>query len=184
MTTGQRCTEVSDALGIQQEDFAGRHKSVLERMVIAQANDGRLTVHPSPELMTKKDEVVHFETTAALMKEVTLREWRGRGSGVSFKIAKGVRYRTGAMRGHSVVIGTELQVADTGVLSITSQRAAFIGQRKTVEMAYAKLMNVELFSDGIRFSVSNRQNASLFKITANPEVFVAVLNAAVQRLNA
>jgi hypothetical protein len=47
------------------------------RLVVAKVNDGRLDAVESPRLMTKKGEVVHLETEAALMKEVVLREWRG-----------------------------------------------------------------------------------------------------------
>ena len=41
--------------------------------------------------------------------------------------------------GRVVTIGTQLQVADTGILAVTNQRAAFLGSRKTVDMPYAKL---------------------------------------------
>ena len=37
-----------------------------------------------------------LETSAALMKEVAVREWRGASQGVSFRVAKGVRYRVGS----------------------------------------------------------------------------------------
>ena len=60
--------------------------------------------------MAKKGEVVHFETAAGLTKEVTLREFRGGSQGVSFRIAKGVRYRVGSMRGHMVTVGTQIQI--------------------------------------------------------------------------
>jgi hypothetical protein len=117
------------------------------------------------------------------MKEVALREWRGGSSGVSFRIAKGVSYRTGAIRGKSVVVGTELQVADSGVLAVTSQRIAYMGN-KTIELPYAKLMNLDVFSDGVRVHASNRQNAPLFKVDPGVgEVIAATVNAAMQKLN-
>jgi hypothetical protein len=104
-------------------------------------------------------------------------------SGVSFRIAKGVSYRTGAIRGKSVVVGTELQVADSGVLAVTSQRIAYMGN-KTIELSYAKLMNLDVFSDGIRVHVSNRQNAPLFKVDPGVgEVIAATVNAAMQKLD-
>jgi hypothetical protein len=119
---------------------------------------------------------------AALMKEVTMREFRGGSSGFSFRIAKGVRYRTGSFRGHSVVVGTQLQVADTGVLAVTSTRIVFLGSRKTVEIPYSKLVGLEVFTDGIRFSASNRQNAPLFRLESG-DVVGATVNTAVQRLD-
>jgi hypothetical protein len=173
--------EVCEAVGIEDEDWK-REPNLFFQLAIAKANDGRLSAIEDPHVMTKKNEVVHLEMIAGLMKEVTLREFRGGSTGFSFRIAKGVRYRTGNFRGHSVVVGTELQVADSGPLAVTSSRIVFLGQRKTVEIPYSKLLGVEVFTDGVRFSASNRQNAPLFKVE-NGDVVAATVNTAVQRLN-
>jgi hypothetical protein len=42
-------------------------------------------------------------------------------------------------------------------------------------------MNVEVFTDGIRFHASNRQRTPLFAVS-NGEIVAATLNAAMQRL--
>jgi hypothetical protein len=176
-------TEVAGALDIDQTEIATTFNDVLNRLLIARLNDGRLAVIAEPHLMTKKDEIVHLEANASLMKEVAVREWRGGTSGVSFRIAKGVSYRTGAIRGKNVVVGTELQVADSGVLAVTSQRVAYMGN-KTIEMKYDKLMNMDVFSDGVRVHVSNRQNAPLFRVDPGVgEVIAATVNAAMQKLD-
>jgi hypothetical protein len=174
--------DVADALDVDQTEFATTFIDVLNRLVIARVNDGRLSVIGEPHLMTKKDEIVHLETNANLMKEVAVREWRGASSGYSFRIAKGVTYRTGAIRGKSVVVGSELNVADSGLLALTSQRIAYMGN-KTIEIKYDKLMNMDVFSDGVRIHVSNRQNAPLFKVDPGVgEVIAATVNAAMQKL--
>ena len=82
-----------------------------------------------------------------------------------------------------VTVGTQVQVADTGILSVTSQRAAFLGGRKTIDMPYTKLIGMELFSDGVRFSLENRQTAPLLRVTCSPDVLGALLNAAIQAAN-
>jgi hypothetical protein len=172
--------DLAAALGVDQDTLETRHRPILNRLVVARVNDGRLPILDAPRLMIKEGEVVHLETPAALLKEVAIREYRGGYGGVSFRIAKGVRYHTGGMRGRSVVVGSELQTADTGVLSISSRRAVFIGTSKTIEFAYARLVNIEVFTDGIRFHVSNRQSAPLFRVESG-DVVAAVLNAAAQR---
>ena len=171
--------KVADAVGLDQADLEARG-DLYVRLQVAKINAGRLPVVETPQLITKKNEVVHFEASAALMKEVAVREWRGGSQGVSFRIAKGVRYRVGATRGHIVTVGTQLQVADTGVLAITSQRIAYLGERKTLDMPFSKLMGMELYSDGVRLSLSNRQTAPLFKVTCSTDVLGALLNAAAQ----
>jgi hypothetical protein len=176
--------DVSQALGVAQQEFENTFKDLFLRMVVARANDGRLSTMESPQLMTKKNEVVHLETAASLLKEVTLREWRGGYSGFSFPIAKGIRYRTGAGRGHSVVVGTEMQVEDEGIFCLTSQRVAYLGSRKTMEVPYAKLMNIDVFTDGVRLHASNRQKAPLFRVESGMgDVIAATLNAAIERFN-
>jgi hypothetical protein len=170
--------KVAEAMGLTQAAFEAN--PIYTRFQVAKLNDGRLPVVDSPKLMAQKGEVVHLETSAALMKEVAIHEWRGGSQGVSFRVAKGVRYRVGAMRGHLVTVGTELQVADTGILSITSQRAVFLGERKTVEIPYSKLLGMNMFSDAISFSLSNRQNAPLIKLGMSTDVMAALLNAAIQ----
>jgi hypothetical protein len=172
--------DLSEAMEIEQEALENGFRDIFLQLVVARANDGRLSEIAQPRLMTKGDEVVHLETPAALMKEVAIREYRGGYGGFSFRVAKGVRYSTGRTRGHSVVVGTEVQVADTGVLSVSSTRAAFLGAAKTIEFAYAKLMSVEVFQDGIRLAVSNRQTTPLFKVESG-DVVGATLNAAMQR---
>ncbi len=176
--------DVGEALGIDPDDFQGPYRDLLARLVVAKANDGRLDVVESPQLMTKKNEVVHLEIAAALMKEVVMREWRGGSSGFSFQVAKGVRYRTGQVRGRSVVVGTELQVEDTGTLALSSQRATYMGSRKTMEFAYSKILGLDVFTDGIRFHSSNRQRTPLFRVeSGSGDVVAAILNNAMQRLN-
>ena len=41
-------------------------------------------------------------------------------------------------------------VADTGILAVTSERAVYVGTRKTVEMPYSKLVNLTVYPDGLR----------------------------------
>jgi hypothetical protein len=170
---------VMRGLGLSDDDLQS-HADLLTRIAVAGFNDGRLPTVASPQLMARRGEVVHMEVSAALLKEVAVREWQGGSQGVSFQVAKGVRYRVGATRGHLVTVGSQIQVADTGTLSITSMRAAYLGSQKTVEMPYAKLMGMKLYSDGIQFSLSNRQNAPLFRLAVSPHLVGALVNAAMQ----
>jgi hypothetical protein len=112
------------------------------------------------------------------MKEVVDREFRGGSQGVSIPLGHGVRYRTGAFRGKSVVVGSHLTVADTGPIVITSQRIVFLGQRKTIETPYTKLVGIDAFSDGVRIHASNRQTTPLFKVGIDGEVIAATIHAA------
>jgi hypothetical protein len=137
----------------------------------------------SPHIIAKNGEIVHYECAASLMREVAVRQYQGRYQGFSFPIGKtGVRYRVGGSRGHSVQVGTQLQVADSGILSITNKRAVYAGTRKTADMPYSKLINLTVYSDGLQFHLSNRVNAPLFTMPAGAHIVAAIVNVAAQRL--
>ncbi len=173
--------DVMGALGINLDADVPTDRAVLARLMVAKVNDGRLETLESPRLLTKPGEVVHLEVVASLLKEVAIREWQGGVGGLSFPVTKGVRYRTGRVRGRSVVVGTEVQVEDDGVLSISSQRAAFMGSRKTFEIPHAKLLGMQVFSDGILLQSSSRQQAVKIGLADGyGEMVAATLNAAVQ----
>jgi hypothetical protein len=170
----------ADAQGISKADWNKRFPDLFDRMLIASVNDGRLPdMTAQATIMLKAGETAHWVVTASLMKEVTLREFRGGSRGVSIPIVKGVRYRTGSFRGKSVVVGTELQVADQGGLWLTSLRSVFTGRRKTLDLPHAKLANLNVFTDGISFNMTNRQTVPLFKVP-NGQVIAAIVNSAAQ----
>jgi hypothetical protein len=51
-----------------------------------------------------------------------------------------------------------------------------------MEIPLAKLLNLDMFSDGIRFHASNRQRAPLFKLQEHTaDVVAATLNAVMQK---
>jgi hypothetical protein len=183
-TEEARWQGVGDALGVSQADLnQPEFKGLLVRLTIARINDGRLPEVPAGQahLMAKRGEIVHLETAAALMKEVIDREFRGGSRGVSVPIAKGVRFRTGSFRGKSVVVGSHLEAADTGIISVSSKRVVFMGTRKTLDTPYAKLASLDAFSDGIRIHASNRQGAPLFRLPVGGQVVAAAIQAAAQR---
>jgi hypothetical protein len=172
---------VGAALGIQQEQFDRDFQSYVLRLTVARVNDGRLPELPNPRLLLKKGEICHLEASASLLKEVAVREWQAGHSGFSFRVAKGMRYHTGSTRGRSVVVGTHVVAEDTGYLSVTSHRAVFVGTRKTLEHSYAKLVGMNVYEDGVTFSVTNRQKASTIQVPpGHADVIAAIINSAAQ----
>lgn len=183
-TEESRWQGVADVLGVAQNDLnLPEFNGLLAHLTIARINDGRLPEVPAGQahLMAKRGEIVHIETGAVLMKEVIDREFRGGSRGVSIPIVKGVRFRTGSFRGQSVVVGSHLAAADTGIISVSSKRVVFLGTRKTIDTPYAKLASLDAFSDGIRIHASNRQGAPLFRLPVGGQVVAAAIQAAAQR---
>ena len=153
------------------------------RLALIAAVNGGLLPAVQSQLITEPGEDAHFETRASLMKEVVQREFRAGYSGVSVRVAKGVRISGGGARGHSVVTGTKIAAEDDGVLVVTSQRSVFLGHRKTVEIPHQKLLNLTVFSDGIQFHVSGRTTAPLFS-GLDGELAAAYVTQSAQRRTA
>lgn len=128
-------------------------------------------------LILKKDEAALWDEPAALLKEVTDREFRGASQGVSIPIGGGARYRVGAMRGHMVTIGTHWTAADSGTLTVTDRRVVYHGGRKTLEFQFAKLATLNVYKDAIDLGVTNRQSTSSFRVD-DPALVAGMIHAA------
>ncbi|MCW2753911.1 MAG: zinc-ribbon protein [Marmoricola sp.] len=174
-----RVAGIADALGVPVLSLQQTAPDVFEDVVVGQINAGRLPVLPTPSVLMQQGEVAHGNFGASLMKEQTMREFRGGSQGISIPIGMGIRYRTSSMRGRSVVVGTQLVAEDSGLLTVTSKRTIFTGQKKTLEFRRDRLVGIEQFRDGIRLNVSNRQAASLFKLApgASPTILAALISA-------
>ncbi len=174
---------MGSALGITTQVLNNELRDILRRIFVARINDGRIPTHPNPRIVLKKGEVGYLETNADLLKEVAVREYRGGYSGFSFRIARGVRYHVGGVRGQSVVVGTEIQTADQGVLVVTSHRTVYVGSRKTIELPHTKLVMLDILTNAVRFHMSNRQNPVFLKLTLEDgDVVAAAVNYATQKL--
>jgi hypothetical protein len=156
-------------------------RDVEHRALIAAVNGGLLSPLQDVHVLTHAGEDAYFETQAALMKEVVLRETCSAHSGVSVRVVPGVHISTGGTRAHTVVTGKRLEAEDEGILSVTSRRTVFLGNRKTLEFPHAKLLNLTVFSDGLQFHVSGRTSAPL-RAGFDGELLAAYVNQAAQRV--
>jgi hypothetical protein len=141
-----------------------------------------------PGVALKKGEVAYFVMNGVGLVEPRRAptQWVGGSQGVSFKIAKGVRYRVGQTRGHVVPGEERPTVVDTGIGVVTNQRMMFVGGKRSTEWAYAKLLGFSLEMDGMAiFNVANRQKASGYayppEVDHRVDAVVSAAIAAIQR---
>jgi hypothetical protein len=174
------------SLGIDLNQYLNQHPATQDRVVIAGINAGRLPgAKPPYHIMVKPGEEVLVEAYASMLKEVADRAWQGGYSGVSFRVARGVRYRTGGTQGHMQQVGTKMVVTDAGWLSVTSTRIIFSGKTSTRETHYAKLVNLTVFAVGVTeclaIAVSKGQDVDTQTYAiSRPHLFAAVITAAAQ----
>ncbi|MBU2008725.1 MAG: hypothetical protein KJ624_02555 [Chloroflexi bacterium] len=131
-----------------------------------------LRVEGGGQVILKKGEVVHFADTASLkeLRSVSL-GYSGGSHGISFPIAKGVRYRVGAHRGHIVREDRYVETS-RGALMITNQRLflhPFPGQ-KPVSIPLDKILSYQCFDNGIEVYKEGREKGYLFTIGSSGSV--------------
>jgi hypothetical protein len=114
-------------------------------------------------IMLKAGEVALWSGAASLVEPRRQQgHYSGAYSGVSFRVAKGVRYTVGGSRGHYVP-GPEVQTPiDSGRAVVTTGRVVFAGGKATREWAFSKLVSMDSSADDatVLISVSNRQKVS------------------------
>ena len=100
---------------------------------------------------------------AALIEpRATPGHWKGASQGVSFRVAKGVRYRVGQSRGTFVPGPASPTPIDTGDALLTGRRLLFRGPKATREWLFDKMIGYAHSEDSTWTSVqvSNRQKTS------------------------
>ncbi len=101
-----------------------------------------------PFNLQKGECLVWVFQNVAYLTEKSRTVYEGRSSGMSFRIARGVYYRVGAFKGYPKTSTFTIQ-EDTGVLGLTTKHVYFAGLRKAFRIAYAKIVAVKPYSDGI-----------------------------------
>jgi hypothetical protein len=137
-----------------------------------------------PVLKTKavwrKNEVCHWFLSGSYLenKKVSLGYSGGR-SGVSIKVAKGVRFRVGGHRG-KMQYQTKT-IRHRGTLYVTNKRVFFKSDTKSFQIFHGALLNYEVFSNGIIFQKEKTAFKVATKDTTNTEIFGLIMDRVLTR---
>jgi hypothetical protein len=105
----------------------------------------------------KKNEKVLFSFQGVRhYHQGTHSQWTGRSAGVSVKIAKGLWFRTGANRGHSVS-STSMDDQGTGTLVLTNEGFSFMGTNST-RIPFSHILSLEPYVDGFGLDTDYAHN--------------------------
>lgn len=121
---------------------------------IAQIRQGILPSIRTDGIVLTSGETCHFAERAILVTEKTRTQYQGRSKGFSFRIFKGVTYRTGRNR------GTPVQETYTeknkGLLYVTNQRIIFVSDKNAFEKKLKDLTAITPYSNAILFQFSSK----------------------------
>lgn len=101
-----------------------------------------------PILLGKSESLLWAFNGVTLYEEKITREWKGRSSGFSFRIVKGVYYRTGGIKGKPVEHSSMVPVG-SGALYITNKNLIFHSFVKGLKIPYRKIIGISPYSDGV-----------------------------------
>jgi hypothetical protein len=111
------------------------------------------------DIILKKNEKIIFMMSPIDYLEERSKGVTGRGQGYSFRIAKGVWYRTSQFRSEYASNITKL---DSGVMALTNKRYIFLGSAKNIDQPLTSLTSITPFIDGVSFIRSGKQKTEFF----------------------
>lgn len=126
-------------------------------------------------LVLKKGEQAYLSWPAGLARHVSKTTFVGGSQGMSVPIGHtGIRYRLGSFRGHPVTQDV-IKRLDDGTLVLTNQRLVFIGASRSTSTPLAKLLHVEVYTDGLGVFQEGRENPNIYLI-GQPAQFMLYIN--------
>lgn len=172
---------------LEQKRLEARQRET-QLVRIAQGDLSLLPTMPEEEVDIILQEGERLLAKAILFQYAETRAVRlysGGGSGLSFRVAKGVRFRLGSGGGKSYS-KQELKTLDVGTFYITTKRYIFIGRKMNVIQPLKKVASVEVLSDGIAISRTGKIKREYFRgagVTQESlKGFAAIMEGAIRNL--
>lgn len=139
---------------LSADDFVGNdnYDKYLQSLILSDLKDGKeistkIETSHLPILMGKTEYAIWCYQNVAAYEEKTGKRYEGGSRGVSIRLCKGVYYRVGASKGHSVDY-SYINPVGKGVLLITNKNIIFHGD-KTIKLPINKIITFSTYSDGI-----------------------------------
>lgn len=105
----------------------------------------------APIVLGRGEKIIWGYQNVTLYQEKVTREYVGRTSGYSFRIVKGVTYRTSGFKGHPVE-KSSMEHQGIGTLFVTNKNLIFHSHIKSVKVPYTKIIGISPYSDGIEIN--------------------------------
>lgn len=152
----QKINDYSKAFGISMSNlpatFQGSNiEKVSQSSLLHDLEQGKLpqgTGIQLPILLGKGEALLWTYNGVTFYLEKIEKEFVGRHSGFSFRVAKGVTYRVGGSKGHPIE-HSHMENMGQGTLYLTNKNIIYYSPTKSVKIPYAKLIGVTPYADGI-----------------------------------
>lgn len=148
--------DFSMALGLPVNNLPASYKgSDIEKMqqasILRRIQGGQIPPQNHftiPIMLTSGEYIIWQYPNVTMYQEKITKEWVGRSSGWSYRVCKGVYYRTGGSKGHPVE-HSSMENVGVGTLVLTNKNIIFYSPQKSSKVPYKKLIGVTPYSDGV-----------------------------------
>lgn len=114
-----------------------------------------------PFMLAKTEHLVWLFRNVTLHQQKVKKEYVGRSHGMSFRIMKGVYYRTGGFKGHPVET-TIMQKIGIGSVCFTDKNIYFASPEKSLKIPYTKILSVDSYSNGVGIQKDGANDKPIF----------------------
>lgn len=177
----QELLKIQKYLGISDVEIQSDKKELNRLRLLYEIQQGNIPSIQVTNLVMQKNEKAYWKEPAILAEErVISRHYEGGSRGMSFRVMKGVSYRVGSYRGHPVSKKGIVPVS-VGELIITNKRLIFRGDKKSLATKLDKILDIQLYTNGLFLSLSNRVKQVMIKFAeeGNHHIIGAVMSYAI-----
>lgn len=148
--------------------------SIMPQGALDQIRQGVIPIMRTDRIMLTQGETCHFSDRAILMTEKTQKTYVGNSSGFSYRVCKGVTYRTGQRRGRPI---EETYVEKTkGLLYITNKRVIFVSDKNAFDKRLHNLTSIIPYSNAVQLQFSSKTYTVLVPNGGIVSTLVSLIN--------
>lgn len=148
-------------LQLSQDVFDEAERKISKYRNLYEIEHGNLICFAVDNNLLNEGENCHWIADAVLMEAKAIGS-TGIDDVSGARIKKGITYRVGTSKGH-LYSETNLVPVTKGKLYVTNQRMIFSSKDKSFDIPYSKIVDLSLYSDGMKFLVNDSDKPYLFK---------------------
>lgn len=158
-----------------QNNSADEHiPAIMPPGALDQIRQGIIPTMRTDRVMLTQGEVCHFSERAILMTEKTQKRYVGNSSGFSFRVCKGVTYRTGQRRGRP--IEETYTEKNKGLLYVTNKRIIFVSDKNAFDKKLKSLTAITPYSNAVQLQFSSKTYTVLVPDGGVVSALVSLIN--------
>lgn len=128
--------------------------AIMPAGALDQIRQGIIPTMRTDRIMLSNGEICHFSERAIIEIEKMRKRYVGRSNGFSFRVCRGVTYRTGQNKG--TPIEETYTEKNKGLLYVTNKRIIFVSEKTPFDKKLKSLTAITPYSNAVQFQFSSK----------------------------